>query len=80
MNRMATPSLSKEMLRYFTQLNAAEQMSIFQMIKTLSMSRRDDFKPQTLEEYNRELEEADRRIEEGHFITQEDLEKEMKTW
>ena len=77
---MATPSLSKEMLRYFTQLNAAEQMSIFQMIKTLSMSRRDDFKPQTLEEYNRELEEADRRIEEGHFITQEDLEKEMKTW
>jgi hypothetical protein len=77
---MATSSLSKEMLRYFTQLNAAEQMSIFQMIKTLSMSRKDDFKPQTLEEYNRELEEADRRIEAGHFITQEDLEKEMKTW
>jgi hypothetical protein len=77
---MAASSLSKEMLRYFTQLNTAEQLSIFQMIKTLSMSRRDDFKPQTLEEYNRELEEADRRIEAGHFITQEDLEKEMKTW
>jgi hypothetical protein len=76
---MATPSLSKEMLRYFTQLNAAEQMSILQMIKTLSISRRDDFKPQTLEEYNRELEEADRRIEAGHFITHQDVEKEMKT-
>lgn len=67
------------MLRYFTQLNAAEQMSILQMIKTLSISRRDDFKPQTLEEYNRELEEADRRIEAGHFITHQDVEKEMKT-
>jgi hypothetical protein len=50
------------------------------MIKTLSLSRRDDFKPQTLEEYNRELEEADKRIEAGYFTTQEDLEKEMKTW
>lgn len=77
---MATPSLSKEMLRYFTQLNDAEQKSVLQMLKTFLSSRKGDFKPQTLEEYNRELEEADRRIESGHFITQEDLEKEMKTW
>jgi len=77
---MMTPSISQELLRYFTQLNDAEQKSILQMIKTLSLSRRDDFKPQTLEEYNRELEEADKRIEAGYFSTQEDLEKEMKTW
>jgi hypothetical protein len=77
---MATSSLSREMQRYFTQLNAAEQKSIVQLIKTFLGSRKEDFKPQTLEEYNRELEEADLRIEAGHYVTQEDLEKEMKKW
>jgi hypothetical protein len=77
---MSTPSLSKEMLRYFTQLNAAEQKSVVLLIKTFLSGRRGDFTPQTLEEYNRELEEADQRIEAGHYLTQEDMEKEMKTW
>jgi hypothetical protein len=43
-------------------------------------SRKGNFTPLTLEEYNRQLEEADQRIETGHFVSQEDLEKEMKTW
>jgi hypothetical protein len=77
---MASTPLSKEMLRYFTQLNDAEQKSVLQMIKTFLSSRTDNFTPQTLEEYNRQLEEADQRIEAGHFVNQEDLEKEMKTW
>lgn len=62
------------------QLNDAEQKSVLQMIKTFLSGRKDNFTPQTLEEYNRELEEADQRIEAGHFISQDDLEKEMKKW
>lgn len=77
---MATHSLSKEMLRYFTQLNDAEQKSVLQLIKTFLSSRKDAFTPQTIEEYNRELEEANQRIEAGHFISHEELEKEMKKW
>ncbi|HET6255021.1 MAG TPA: hypothetical protein VFE32_13150 [Puia sp.] len=77
---MSTSSLSKEMLRYFTQLNDAEQKSVLQMIKTFLSTRSIESKPQSLEEYNRELEEADLRIEGGRYITQDDLEKEMKTW
>lgn len=46
----------------------------------IARSRKDDFTPQTLEEYNRELEEANLRIEAGRYVTQEDLEKEMKKW
>jgi hypothetical protein len=37
-------------------------------------------RPQTIEEYNRELEEANERIERGEFITAEELKKEMQTW
>jgi hypothetical protein len=33
-----------------------------------------------LDEYNRELDEANARIESGRFITQEDLEKEASQW
>ena len=70
---MATSSLSREMQRYFTQLNAAEQKSVVQLIKTFLSSRKEDFKPQTLEEYNRELEEADQRIEKGEYIAHEEV-------
>jgi predicted transcriptional regulator len=72
---MATPSLSREMLRYFTQLNAAEQKSVLQMIKTFLSSRKDDLKPVSLEEYNRELEEADAEIEAGNFVPHEEVMK-----
>jgi hypothetical protein len=34
----------------------------------------------SLEEYNRELDEANARIESGKFITQEDLEKKASQW
>lgn len=33
-----------------------------------------------LEEYNKELDEANTRIESGKFITQEDLEKDANQW
>ena len=36
--------------------------------------------PSELEEYNRELDAANARIESGKFITQEDLEKEASKW
>ncbi|HWK02977.1 MAG TPA: hypothetical protein VNS58_05075 [Puia sp.] len=72
---MATPSISREMLRYFTQLNDAEQKSVLQMIKTFLSTRKDDFKPVSLEDYNRELEEADAEIEAGEFVPHEEVMK-----
>ena len=72
---MATPSLSREMLRYFTQLNDAEQKSVLQMIKTFLGSRKNDLAPQTLEEYNRELEQADAEIEAGDYVPHEEVMK-----
>lgn len=36
--------------------------------------------PQTLEEYNKDLEEGDSEIEKGDFIHASDLKKEARTW
>lgn len=35
---------------------------------------------ETVEEYNQKIDEAVARYESGEFITQQQLEKEMKTW
>jgi hypothetical protein len=40
-----------------------------------------DFKdPQTLEEYNKELEKADAEIDSGKYMSMDDLLKEMEQW
>jgi hypothetical protein len=75
MDHMATPSIPREMLRYFLQLNDAEQKSVLQMIKTFLSSRGDEFRPVSLEEYNRELDEADAEIEAGEYVSHEEVMK-----
>jgi hypothetical protein len=72
---MATPSISQEMLNYFMQLNDAERKSVLEMIKTFLRSRNGELRPQSLEEYNRELEQADAEIETGDFVSHEEVKK-----
>lgn len=40
----------------------------------------EDYLSESIEDYNRELEEAKARVESGKFITHEDLEKESSKW
>ncbi len=72
---METTVLKEEMLTYFSRLNKEEQQSVLAMIKTFINSRNTESGPVTLDEYNRELEEADAEIEEGDFITHEEVKK-----
>ncbi len=71
---METTVLKEEMLTYFSRLNREEQQSVLAMIKTFINSRNTEL-PVTLQEYNKELEEADAEIEEGDFITHEEVKK-----
>ena len=71
---MAATHLSEEMLQYFDQLNSAEQNSVLQLVKTFVDSK-EHFTPMTIEEYNKELEEADAEIEAGDFVTHEEVMK-----
>lgn len=72
---METTILKEEMLTYFSRLTTEEQQSILAMVKTFSNSRNTEFGPVTLDEYNRELEEADAEIEAGDFIAHEEVKK-----
>lgn len=77
---MATQVIDQQMVECFMQLNNAEKKSVVQLIKTFLKARNDSPGRISIEEYNKELDEAERQIEAGNFTTQEDLEKEMETW
>jgi hypothetical protein len=72
--------LEKEWLSYFVQLNETEKKSVLQMLKVFFKNRQENGVHISLDQYNKELNEAERQIEDGSFITQEELEKEMKQW
>lgn len=77
---METVSIKEEMQQYFNQLNVEEQESILNLVKAFINSRSTQFGPVTLEEYNRELEEADEEIEAGDYMMHEDVkEKYLKS-
>jgi hypothetical protein len=72
---MSTPATSQKMLDYFNQLNNEQQKSILQMVKTFLSNRKESAGSQSLEEYTKELEQADAEIEAGDFILHEDAVK-----
>ena len=77
---MATTSLSEEMIKSFVRLNKDEQKSIVQMIKTFLQAKEKDLKPQSLEEYNRELKTALKAAKKGAVTSVKQLEEEMRLW
>lgn len=72
--------IDKELIWYFVQLNEPQKKSLLEMMKSFLPL---DGKPSeriSVEQYNRELDEAMGRIGRGQFTTLEALEKEMQTW
>ena len=72
--------LEKEWQSYFKKLNEVEKKSLLHLLKTFLEGRKESTDPISIEQYNKELEESEKQIEAGDFITQEDLEKEMQQW
>jgi predicted transcriptional regulator len=70
---METQPITQEMMRYFMQLNDAQQKSVLEMIKAFLVSRKND--KTSLEEYNTELEKADAEIEAGDYVPHEEVMK-----
>lgn len=74
-------ALDQEMYDYFTRLNDAGKKPVIQMLKTFLKGRKaEEFEPMTVEEYNRELEEAEAEFARGEYITHAALLKQMKSW
>ena len=70
---MAALTMSEELLQYFTKLPEQNQREVISIVKNYVEDENE--RPQTIEEYNRELEEADAEIEAGNFVTHEEVVK-----
>ena len=73
-------AIDREMYAYFMQLNDAEKKSVVELLKTFMKGRKNQPNHITIEQYNKELDDAMERVERGEYTTFEDLEKEMQSW
>ncbi|MEO8852804.1 MAG: hypothetical protein ABI359_03440 [Ginsengibacter sp.] len=72
--------LDKELIQYFTKLDEPQKKSLLEMIKSFLKTPGDTLNPVTVEHYNKELDEAMQRMNDGEFTTLDELEKEMQSW
>ena len=70
----------QKLYSYFTQLNEAEKKSVLLMLKTFLASRTGIADSISIEQYNKEIDEALEEVEEGNYITQDDMEKKAAKW
>ena len=79
MNYMAN-ALEQEWHNYFVQLNEVERKSILLMLKTFLQRRNEDADRISIEQYNKEIDEALAEVEAGNYINQDEMEKRAAKW
>ncbi len=72
--------LEKEWHSYFVQLNETEKKSVLLMLKTFLQRRTENDDRISIEQYNKEIDEALAEVEAGNYITQADMEKRAAKW
>lgn len=77
---MTISSIDKELIKYFIQLTEPQKQSLLQMIKTFIKAGNNTSEDFSIEQYNKELDDAMDRISVGNFTTLEELENEMQSW
>ena len=77
---MTTKSLDNQLQQYWPLLGKEEKQSILTFIKSFIKIK--DTPPQrlTIEQYNIELENAEKRYDAGFFTSHEDVLKESESW
>ena len=80
---MATMSLDKQLQQYWPLLGKEEKKSVLSKIEAVLEANGLPLrmtKEEFIIQYNKEIDEAEARIAEGYYTTQEYLEKESETW
>jgi hypothetical protein len=77
---MADSTIDNELVRYFTLLDQKQKETLLAMIKSFLKPGNNTPERISSEQYNKELDEANKRIENGEFVTMEALLKDIKTW
>ena len=73
-------ALERELLQYIFQLDEAEKKSVLQMLKTFLKGREKSFPRTSIEQYNKEIDEAIARVEAGEYYSHEEVERMAKEW
>ena len=74
-------TIDSEIQKYLPLLGNAEKKSLLSVIKSfLSLKNDGSEAPLSIEQYNKELEEAEAEYQNGDYITHEELVKKIKTW
>jgi hypothetical protein len=73
---MAEPSLDTEFNKYWSLLTPVQKESLLGVIKSFVIPR----EKISVEQYNKEIDEAIARVEAGEFYSQEEVEKMAKEW
>jgi len=73
---MAAPSLDTEFNKYRSLLTPVQKESLLGVIKSFVIPR----EKISVEQYNKEIDEAIARVEAGEFYSQEEVEKMAKEW
>jgi hypothetical protein len=60
--------------------DSSKQDWLIRTLKLMGIGYHTSEKPQTLDEYNNDLESGNAEIEKGNFITNDQLKKDMKSW
>lgn len=72
--------LEKAMFNYFTQLNEQEKKSVIRMLKTFLNGRLENKKRISIDDYNKQLEDAMEEVRKGEVYTHDEVEKMSKGW
>ena len=77
---MAHSTIDKELINYFALLDQKQKETLLAMIKSYLMPGNSTTERISIEQYNKELDEGNEQIENGEFVTMEELLNEIKTW
>lgn len=72
--------LDKKMFRYFTQLNEQEKKSVIQMLKAFLNGRDENESRISIDQYNKELDEAMEQVKKREVYSHEEVVKISKNW
>ena len=75
---MATQNVQREMLQYFLQLNDSEKKSVLEMVKSFLKDKKDIPERISIEQYNKEIDEAMEEVKRGEVFTHEEVVKMSK--
>jgi predicted transcriptional regulator len=72
--------LDKKLQKYFVKLNDFEKKSVLSVMKAFISKKVLSHEIYTVEQYNKEIDEAIAEVESGNFVTQEEMEKIALKW